>query len=90
VRSIAGSSFTAGCAPLPGAIILSLCILSLCARRDLAPFWHSPLFDLAGYAVLITLAVYPWLDARGTAKSSAARQPTRCGFSFHGPAWDSP
>lgn len=50
--------------PLPGAIILSLYILSLCARRDLAPTWHSPLFDLAGYAVLITLAVYPWLDAR--------------------------
>jgi hypothetical protein len=50
--------------PLPGAIILSLYILSLCARRDLAPAWHSPLFDLAGYAVLVALAVYPWLDAR--------------------------
>jgi hypothetical protein len=50
--------------PLPGGIILSLYILALCARRDLAPSWQSPLFDLAGYAVLITLAVYPWLDAR--------------------------
>ncbi len=50
--------------PLPGAIVLSLYILALCARRDLAPTWHSPWLDLAGYAVLITLAVYPWLDAR--------------------------
>ena len=57
-------------------------------RRDLAPSWHSPLFELPGYAVLITLAVYPWLDARGTARSSTARPPTRCGYSFHGPAWD--
>ena len=50
--------------PLPGAIILGLYILSLCARRDLAPNWHSPFIDLAGYAVLIFLSVYPWLDAR--------------------------
>ena len=64
VRSSASNSFTAGLLPLPGAIILSLYILLLCARRDLAPAWHSPLFDLAGYVMLITLAVYPWLDAR--------------------------
>ena len=50
--------------PLPGAIILSLYVLLLCARRDLAPSWHSPLIDIVGYAVLITLAVYPWVDAR--------------------------
>lgn len=50
--------------PLPGAIILGLYILALCARRDLAPGWHSILIDLAGYVVLVTLAVYPWLDAR--------------------------
>jgi hypothetical protein len=50
--------------PLPGAIVLSLYILSLCARRDYAPAWHRPLLDLAGYAVLIILAFYPWLDAR--------------------------
>jgi hypothetical protein len=81
---------SAGCFPSRGAIILSLYILSRCAHRDLAPSWHSPLFDLAGYAVLITRAVYPWLDARGTARSSAARQSTRFGTSFHGPASDSP
>ena len=34
------------------------------ARRDLAPAWHSPFIDLVGYAVLLTLAIYPWLDAR--------------------------
>ncbi len=50
--------------PLPGAIVLGLYILSLCARRDLAPGWQSPFFDLAGYAVLFVLAVYPWMDAR--------------------------
>ncbi|MGI8957729.1 MAG: hypothetical protein ACR2II_12565 [Chthoniobacterales bacterium] len=50
--------------PLPGAIVLGLYILSLCARRDFAPAWQSPWFDLAGYAVLVTLAVYPWVDAR--------------------------
>ena len=50
--------------PLPGAIILGLYILLLCARRDLAPAWNSPVFDFVGYAVLLILVVYPWLDAR--------------------------
>jgi hypothetical protein len=50
--------------PLPAAIILGLYILSLCARRDLASTWNSPFIDLAGYVVLLTLVVYPWLDAR--------------------------
>jgi hypothetical protein len=50
--------------PLPAAIVLGLYILLLCARRDLAPNWQSPFIDLAGYVVLVTLAVYPWVDAR--------------------------
>ncbi len=50
--------------PLPGAIFLGLYILLLCARRDLAPAWHSPVLDLIGYAVLVTLAVTPWVSGR--------------------------
>ena len=50
--------------PLPGAIVLGLYILLLCARRDLAPAWQSPLIDFAGYAVLVALSIYPWVEAR--------------------------
>ncbi len=50
--------------PLPAAIVLALYVLLLCARRDFAPGWQSPVVDFAGYAVLATLALYPWLDAR--------------------------
>ena len=75
--------------PLPAAIVLALYVLLLCARRDFAPGWQSPVVDFAGYAVLRLWPSTPGLTRADVARLFVVRRAMRCGSFSPGLAWAS-